>query len=550
MTNQDTRQFQPIPTGHQILNDHFYNKGTAFTEAEREALEIDGLLPPVVNTLEEQVVRVMENFRKKPSDIEKYIFMMALLDRNLTLYDRVLVDHIEEMMPIIYTPTVGQACLEYSHIFRKPQGIFLSANQKGRFTGLLRQWPEKDVKIIVVTDGERILGLGDLGAAGMGIPVGKLSLYIACAGIHPRYCLPVLIDVGTNNVKFLSDPLYIGLKQERLRGQAYDELIQEFVTAVQDVFPDAVIQFEDFGNVNAFRLLRAYRHRCCTFNDDIQGTACVALAGLYSAMRMIGGKLTEQKVLFLGAGEAGTGIGELFVSAMVRMGLTETDARKRCWFVDSKGLVVKNREYLPEHKVPFAQDHPPIPDFLSVLRVVRPSVIIGVSGQTGKFDKNVLQQMAEINPRPIIFALSNPTSKSECTAEEAYVWTEGRAIFASGSPFDSVTIAGRTHEPAQSNNAYVFPGIGLGVIASKSRHVSDEMFRVAARVLAEQTSESDFKCGRLYPPFKDIRQVSLKIATAVAEQAFEAGLARVDLPDNVEAYVQTLMYEPQYESYI
>jgi malate dehydrogenase (oxaloacetate-decarboxylating)(NADP+) len=537
-------------TGHQMLNNHLYNKGSAFTNAERVALKIDGLLPPVVNTIEEQEARVMENYHKKPTDIEKYIYLMALLDYNLILFNRVLVNHLEEMMPIIYTPTVGQACVEYSHILRRPQGVFLAAHEKGRYAELLRQWPESDVRVIVVTDGERILGLGDLGTSGMGIPVGKLCLYVAGAGIHFRHCLPVMIDVGTNNAEFINDPLYIGLRQERIRGEAYDEIIEEFVMAVQEVFPNALLQFEDFGNQNAFRLLENYRSRVCTFNDDIQGTACMSLAGLSAAMRLSGRKLQDQTFLFLGAGEAGTGIGELIVSALVKSGMSPADAHQRCWFVDSKGLVVQSREGLADHKKPFAHDHAPVPDFLSSVQALKPTAIIGVSGQAGKFDKQVLETMAEINEQPIIFALSNPTVKSECTAGEAYTWTQGRCLFASGSPFDPVTVGEKTFTPGQGNNAYIFPGVGLGVLASQARYVTEGMFLAAAETLANRVSPADFEIGRLYPPLDTIRRISLDIAVAVAELAFEEGLARIQRPDDITAFIQSQMFEPHYPSYV
>ncbi len=541
---------EAVPTGHELLNHNVYNKGTAFTPEERRALRIDGLLPPVVTTIETQVERVMTNYRKKPDDIERYIFLMALMERNLTLFNRVLLEHLEEMMSVVYTPTVGEACLEYSHIFRKPQGVFLSARHRGRFADLLAQWPAETVEVIVVTDGERILGLGDLGAQGMGIPVGKLCLYIACAGINPLRCLPVTIDVGTNNVEFLNDPLYIGLKQERIRGEAYDAIIDEFITAVHARWPEALIQFEDFANINAFRLLEKYRHRVCTFNDDIQGTACVTLAGLHAAARMTGRRLSDQKILFLGAGMAGTGIGELIVKAMVREGLAEADARRRCWFVDSKGLVVAGRDGLAAHKQPFAHEHPPVLTLADAVEALRPTVLIGVSGQAGKFDKKILRAMAAYNQTPVIMALSNPTSKSECTASEAYTWTDGRAVFASGSPFDPVTYEGRTFVPAQCNNAYVFPGMGLGVTNTRTRHVTDEMFLAAAETLGRAAAQADFELGRLFPPIRDIRRVSLEIAVAVAQVAYASGLAAAPRPDDLEAFIRPRMYVPGYPSYV
>jgi len=476
--------------------------------------------------------------------------MMALQGRNETLFYRVVLDHIEEMMPIIYTPTVGQACQEYGHIFRRPRGMYISAADQGRVVEVLRNWPRQDVRIIVVTDGERILGLGDLGAYGMGIPVGKLSLYTACAGVHPSQCLPVTLDVGTDNERLLKDPLYIGIRQRRLRGRAYDEFVDEFMTAVQEVFPEVLVQFEDFANINAFRLLDRYRERQCTFNDDIQGTGAVALAGLYSALRITGGRLSEQTVLFLGAGEAAVGIADLIVAAMVSEGLSAEAARNRCWLVDSGGLVVKSRSGLAGHKQPYAHEHVPLPDLLSAVEALRPTAIIGVSGQPGTFIQPVLEAMARLNERPIVFALSNPTSKAECTAEQAYVWTEGRAIFASGSPFDPVTLAGKTYVSGQGNNAYIFPGVGLGAIACGARLVTDEMFFAAAQALAQQVSESDLERGLIYPPLTAIREVSAAIAVAVAEVAYQRGLATQPKPADFLAHIEAQMYVPYYESYV
>ena len=537
------------PTGADLLHSPVLNKGTAFTEEERDALHLRGLLPPHVHTQDEQVMRVMENFRRKPNDLEKYVHMIALQDRNETLFYRVVLDHLEEMMPIIYTPTVGQGCLEYGHIFRRPRGLFVSSADRGRVADVLRNWPSPDVRIIVVTDGERILGLGDLGADGMGIPVGKLSLYTACAGVHPALCLPVTLDVGTDNERLWRDPLYIGIRQPRLRGEAYDALVDEFMTAAQEVFPNVLVQFEDFANVNAFRLLNRYRDRLCTFNDDIQGTGGVALAGLVSALRLTGGRLPDQTVLFLGAGEAAVGIAGLIVAGMVAEGLPEEEARARCWLVDSRGLVVKSRTDLAPHKQPYAHDHAPLPDFLAAVEALRPTAIIGVSGQPGTFSQPVLAAMARLNERPIVFALSNPTSKAECTAEQAYTWTEGRAIFASGSPFAPVTVGGRTHVPGQGNNAYVFPGVGLGVIACGARLVTDEMFFAAARALAGQVSEEDLAQGLIYPPLTEIREVSAAIAAAVAGVAYRQGLATRPEPEDLLAFIEAQMYEPRYESY-
>ncbi|MGB5620204.1 MAG: NAD-dependent malic enzyme, partial [Desulfobacterales bacterium] len=523
------------------LHDPALNKGNAFTEEERDKLGLRGLLPPGVNTMEEQVLRVMGNYNRKTSDLEKYIFLVALQDRNQTLFYRVLTDHLSEMMPIIYTPTVGLACQEFVHIFRRPKGLFVSDKNKGRFSEILQNWPNKEVRVIVITDGERILGLGDLGVAGMGIPVGKLSLYTACAGIHPSWCLPVTIDVGTNNVELQKDPLYFGMRHQRIRGEEYDALVEEFITAVQENFPNTLIQFEDFGNINAFRLLNKYRNRICAFNDDMQGTASVALAGLYAAMRMIGQKITDQKILFLGAGEAGTGIGDLIVSAMMNEGLSQTEARQRCWFVDSRGLVVKSRKNLPEHKLRYAHDFKDHPYFLDSVKALKPTAIIGVSGQPSTFTQPILEEMARCNERPIVFALSNPTPRSECTAKEAYVWTQGRAIFASGSPFEPFTLEGITYEPGQGNNAYIFPGVGLGVIACRAKHVTDEMFLAAAQTLAAEVTEDDFKRGSIYPPLGHIREISAKIAIAVCEVAYEQGLAVNPRPTDLKAFIKSQM---------
>jgi len=539
----------PKPRGLSVLHDPTLNKGTAFTEAERDALGLRGLLPPRVQAQDDQVARVLENIRKKPNALERYIFLLSLQDRNETLFYRVVQDHIEEMMPLIYTPTVGQACQMYGHIFRRPRGLYISAADRGRVAEILRNWRTPDVRVIVVTDGERILGLGDLGASGMGIPVGKLSLYTACAGIPPSQCLPITIDVGTNNEGLLNDPLYLGLRQHRMTGPVYDDLVDEFVSAVTHVFPYALIQFEDFANHNAFRFLEKYRNRVCTFNDDIQGTAAVALAGIFSALRITKSPLKEQRLLFFGAGEAGTGIGELVVSAMKAEGLSEADARKRCWFIDSQGLVVKSRGKLASHKLPFAQDVEFILDPVSIMKEFHPTALIGVSGKPNTFSKEVLETIAKDVERPIVFALSNPTSMAECTAEEAYRFTDGKAVFASGSPFDPVEYNGKRFVPGQGNNVYIFPGVGLGVLASASQFVTDEMFLAAARTLANEVQESDLEQGRIYPSLKRIREVSALIAEAVIEVARKRGLARREIEGDVPAAVRAMMYQPEYTDF-
>jgi len=532
--------------GIEMLRDPYTNKGTAFSEEDREAHSLRGLLPPRVMTMQAQVARVLENYHKQPDNLQKYMYLMNLMERHIDLFYRVVLDNLEDMMPIIYTPTVGLACQRFGHIFQRPHGLFISKHDRGRVRAILDNWYEDDVRVIVVTDGERILGLGDLGAQGMGIPIGKLALYSALAGIHPRQTLPITLDVGTNNKTLLNDPLYIGLQEERERGPLYDELIEEFVMAVQDRFPKALIQFEDFGNSNAFRLLETYRKRILTFNDDIQGTAAVTLAGLVSALRISGGALKDQRILFLGAGEAGIGIGDLIANAMMAEGLSLEEARLRCWFVDSQGLVVKSREKLAVHKLPYAHDHEFIPDLLSAIKTLKPTALIGVSGIGSTFTYDVVQAMGALNERPIIFALSNPTSQAECTAEQAYTWTGGRAIFASGSPFPSVEYNNDIFVPGQANNSYVFPGVGLGVIASEARHVTDEMFAVAATTLASLATDDDLAMGRIFPSLLRIREVSHAIALAVSEVVYARGLSRGERPADLAGYISSLMYQPTY----
>jgi len=535
--------------GVALLQDPALNKGTAFNEAERDAFRLRGLLPPHVSSQEQQLQRVLENFRRKSSDLEKYINLRALHDRNESLFYRLLMDNPDETTPIVYTPTVGLACQRYTHIFQRPRGIFVSAADRGRVAEVLANWPRREVAIIVVSDGERILGLGDLGANGMGIPVGKLSLYTACAGVPPEACLPVLLDVGTNNSELLDDPLYIGLHQPRVRGEQYDALVEEFVTAASKLFPGVVIQFEDFATDNAFRLLKKYRDRIPTFNDDIQGTAAVVLAGMLSALRVTGGSLGSQTLLFQGAGEAATGIADLAVEAMVEEGMSEAQARGRCWLVDSHGLVVKQRTDLAPHKLPYAHDHAPEASLLEAVKALRPTAIIGVAAVGGAFTEEVLRTMAALNKRPIVFALSNPTSKSECTAAQAYRWTDGRALFACGSPFDPVTLNGHTFVPRQGNNSYIFPGVGLGVIVAKSSRVTNAMFMAAARTLANQVSQADLDQGSLFPPLASIRDVSAHIATAVARVAYRNKLAQAPEPADLLQDVKSRMYQPDYVAY-
>ncbi len=544
------QELEEIHRGVKILHDPVRNKGTAFTDAEREMLKLRGLLPARVHTMAEQELRVLGNIRAKPTDLERYLYLIALQDRNENLFYRVVMNNLEEMMPIIYTPTVGRACQEFQHIYRKPRGMYISLQDRGRVKELLQNWPHKAARIIVVTDGERILGLGDQGAQGMGIPIGKLSLYTACAGIPPTQCLPVMLDVGTNNEALLNDPLYNGIERRRARGLEYDELFDEFIHAAKEVFPGILVQIEDFGNTNAFRLLNQYRNNTCLFDDDIQGTGAVAVAGIIASMRITGGALADQKILFLGAGEAGIGTADVYVAALKEEGMSEDEARKHCWFVDSRGLLCAGRDHIATHKAPYAHEHEYIDNLLDAIRTLKPTALLGLSGQPQTFTKEVINAMAEINERPIIFALSNPTSMAECTAEQAYRWSNGRAVFASGSPFDPVEYRNKTFVPGQGNNAYIFPGVGLGVIVSHSRIVTDDMFLAAARSLAEQVKDSDIERGRVYPPLASIREVSAKIAADVAAIVYDRGYTDRARPDDILADIHEHMYQPVYPHYV
>ncbi len=539
----------PLLRGVKILHDPVRNKGTAFTRAEREALGLSGLLPARIHSMAEQEQRVLGNIRGKVDDLERYLFLVALQDRNETLFYRVVMNHIEETMPLIYTPTVGEACREFGHIYRRSRGLYISLYDRGHIAEILRNWPHQEVRVVVVTDGERILGLGDLGANGMGIPVGKLSLYTACAGIAPQQCLPVMLDVGTDNESLLNDELYNGLEQRRLRGADYDALIEEFIDAVQQQFPRVIIQLEDFGNSNAFRLLAQYRGDACLFDDDIQGTGAVGLAGLLSAMRVTGGKLEDQRFLFFGAGQAGIGIGDTVVAALTAKGVSPERARQCCWYFDTLGLLVSGRGYIPPQKAPYAHDHEPVADLQEAVDQLRPTALIGASGQADSFTATILGNMAQYNERPIILALSNPTANAECTAEQAYRCTGGRALFASGSPFEPVEFNHRQFLPGQGNNAYIFPGVGLGLVASRSNRVTDEMFMAAAQRLADEVTAEDLEQGRLYPPVSRIREVSAVIAADVARVTWGSGLAGREEPDDILADIRGSMYQPVYPHY-
>lgn len=533
--------------GLDVLKDPERTKSTAFSRAERDALGLNGLLPHAVTTLEGQVARALENLRRKENDIEKYIFLNALQDRNETLFYRLVIDNIEEVMPLIYTPTVGQACREFAHIFRRPKGFYITPDDRGRIRAHLNNWRHDDVRVVVVTDGQRILGLGDLGANGMGIPIGKLALYTACAGVRPEQCLPVMLDVGTNNAELRDDALYLGYPHTRVEGAAYLALVDEFMEAITDRFPDVLVQFEDFLTPNAYGLLQRYRDRALCFNDDIQGTAAVALAGVYAGARASGAAFRDLRVMFLGAGSAATGIGDLLVAALEAEGLSRDEARRRLWFVDRDGLIQSARDDLAPHNRPYAHDVGAM-GFLTALEAHKPHVLIGATGAPGTFTKAVVENMAAHNARPVIFALSNPTSRAECTAEQAYDWSDGRALFASGSPFAPVVRAGRVHRPGQGNNAYIFPGVGLGAVAGRLRRLPEPLFLVAARALADFVSDEDLAEGALYPRLTTLRAVSEAIALAVIREADRMGLAaltdaeRADLP----GHVQRAMYTPSY----
>jgi malate dehydrogenase (oxaloacetate-decarboxylating)(NADP+) len=529
-----------------LLKDPRRNRGSAFTTKERAAYRIEGLLPPTPTTLALQVARIHEELSHLEDDLDKYILLSDLQARNETLFYAVVMSDPATFMPLVYTPTVGEACQKFDHIFHSARGLYLPITAKGRLKELLANWPEDDIRFIVVTDGERILGLGDLGVGGMGIPIGKLSLYTACAGVPPEVTLPITIDVGTNNHELLDDPLYLGLKQERVRGPDYHDFIDEFVDAVQERFPLCCIQWEDFANINAVPILEKYRDRICTYNDDIQGTAAIALAGIYAALHITKGKLVDQRVLFLGAGSAATGIAELIAQAMVLEGAKIGEARARTFLFDVNGLMVKSREDVAEFQRPFAIDHAPIGDFAEAVKTLKPTAIVGVSTVPKLFTQAVIEAMSVANDRPIIFPYSNPTSRSECTAEEAYRWSKGKAVFASGSPFPPVHLDGKTFVPGQGNNVYIFPAMGMAVYATKANRVTEAMFIVAAKAVAEQVGDDSLASGLIYPPQSRIRAASLHVAVKIAEYVFAQGLARVDRPDNIEEHIRALAYRAEY----
>ena len=534
-------------TGFTLLHDPLYNRGSAFTQTQRQQIGIEGLLPQAVDTLEIQVARIHLQLDALDSDLQKYLLLSDLQSRNQTLFFAVIMSDPATFMPLVYTPTVGEACQKFDHFYRAPRGIYLPITAKGRLKDLLANWPQKDIRFIVVTDGERILGLGDLGVNGMGIPVGKLSLYTAVAGVPPELTLPITLDVGTNNQQYLDDPLYLGLRQHRVRGAEYDAFIEEFVQAVQTLYPKSCLQWEDFANINAVPILERYKDKICTYNDDIQGTAAVALAGIYGSLRISGQKLTEQRFLFMGAGSAGTGIAELISEAMVLEGLSIEEARARCYLFDVNGLLESTRTDLADFQKPFSHPHAPCKSFVDAIESIKPTAIIGVSTVPKLFNQQVIEAMSRINERPIIFPYSNPTSRSECTAEEAYRWSNGKAIFASGSPFPPVEFNGQKFVPGQGNNVYIFPAMGMAVLATESTRVTQAMFIVAAKAVAEQVTQTSLDSGLIYPPQSQILDASLRTAAKIATYIFDQGLARAAKPTDIEAHIRALAYKPVYQ---
>ena len=542
--------------GRALLLNPFTNKGTAFTRREREELDLDGLVPPAACTIQQQLDRTYESFQAKTSAIEKFIYLSSLQDRNETLFYRLVFEHIDEMMPIVYTPVVGEACQNYSHIYRRGRGLYIAYEQMDRIQAFLENAGIPDPSIIVVTDGERILGLGDQGAGGMGIPIGKLGLYTLCAGVSPYATLPITLDVGTDNEERLNDPLYLGMRHRRVRGEAYQAFVDAFVAAVRRVFPHVVLQWEDFLKGNALLQLKRFRDQLCTFNDDIQGTAAVVLAGLYGALRLTGVRMRDQRIVFAGAGASAQGISDLLVSALMEDGLAHDEAVRRIWTTDSQGLVTSDRANLEDFKATYARPGSEVAGYavrnrsrISLAETVenaRPTMLIGSSATPGTFDEAVVRAMSRINARPIVFPLSNPTSKTECTPADALRWSEGRAIVATGSPFPPVVQDGKRHRIGQCNNAFVFPGVGLGLTVARARHVSDGMFLEAAKALAAEVKPEDIASTAVYPELSRIRECSFAVACATIRRAVAEGHADADILEHLEKTVEQAMWHPEY----
>jgi malate dehydrogenase (oxaloacetate-decarboxylating) len=544
-------------TGHDVLNTPVLNKGSAWSEEERIRLGLLGLLPYHISTIEEQLARVYRNYQQRTNDLDRYLYLTDLQDRNETLFYRLLLEHITEMMPVVYTPEVGVACQRYSHLFHRPRGLFISYPHRAQIETMLRAWPFADqVRVIVVTDGERILGLGDQGMGGIGIPIGKLTLYSLCAGIHPATTLPIVLDVGTNNPALLNDPLYLGWRHERVRGREYDDFIEQFVTAVEKVFPHALLQWEDFAKDNARNLLDRYRDRILSFNDDIQGTGAVTLAGWLAAVEISGVPLADQRIVMLGAGSAATGIAEQIVAVMVEAGIPLEQARRTIWLIDSRDLVHTRRTGLEAVKMLYAQPYEMLEGWTregseaftlyDVVSNVRPTCLIGTSAQPGAFDERTIREMARHVERPVIFPLSNPTSKSEAVPADLIAWTEGRALVATGSPFEPVTYGGRTFTIGQCNNVFIFPGVGLGVIAVGAKRVTDAMFIAAARALSAFSPARQDPTASLYPSLTQVRDVSRAVAQAVAAEAVRSGLATPLSAEEQTARIDATMWTPAY----
>jgi malate dehydrogenase (oxaloacetate-decarboxylating)(NADP+) len=537
-----------VKRGIDVLQDPSLNKSTAFTETEKKELELIGLVPDVSETEDLQLQRVMLQLAQKNTDLERYIYLVNLLDHNETLFYRTVMSDPVRFLPIVYDPTIGEACLKFGHIYRQPRGMYLSITRRGKVLDVLKNWPRKDVRFICVTDGGRILGLGDLGANGMGIPIGKLQLYTACAGVPPQYLLPMYLDAGTNNEQYLHDPLYLGLRSPRPSTADLYSFVDEFVEAVQELFPACCIHFEDWTGSDAVHLLQRYRDRYCVYNDDVQGTAGIVLAGMINAANIKRTKLSDEKYLFLGAGSAGIGLANLICSAMGQEGLTRKDAQARIYMFDINGLLEDTRRDLLDFQRPYAHKHPPTRDFVAAIETIKPTAIIGVSTVGGAFNQKVVETISGINERPVIFALSNPTDRAECTAEQAYSWSKGKAIYAAGIQFPPVHLNGQTFLPGQANNFYVFPAIGMAIFATQATRVTDEMFIEAAHAVADQVPSQLLKQGLLFPLQSNILESEIQTAARVAKLVFDSGLARVEHPADMVSFIRRHVYKPEYAS--
>src|SRR5215813_2207122 len=534
--------------GIRVLQDPKLNKSTAFTESEKQSLGLVGLLPDVTENEDLQLQRVNLQLAQKPTDLERYIFLINLLDHNETLFYRTVMLDPARFLPIVYDPTIGEACLKFGHIYRQARGMYLSMTRRGKVKDILKNWPQKDVRFICVTDGGRILGLGDLGANGAGIPIGKLQLYTACAGVPPQYLLPMYLDAGTNNEQYLHDPLYLGMRKTRPSTEELYSFVDEFVEAVQDVFPKCCIHFEDWTGVDAMHLLQRYRDKYCVYNDDVQGTAGITLAGMINATRLKGTQLKDEKYLFLGAGSAGVGLADLLCSALVAQGMKLKDAQSRVYMFDINGLLESTRKDLVDFQKPYAHKHAPTRDFVAAIESIRPTTIIGVSTIGGAFTQKVIEAMSRINERPVVLALSNPTEHAECTPEQAYTWSKGKAIYAAGVPFPPVRLNGQTFLPGQANNFYIFPAIGMPLFATQASRVTDEMFVEAAAAVADQVPSDLLKQGLLYPLQSNILETEIQTAARVARLVFDSGLARVERPADMVTFIRRHVYKPEYHA--